>query len=79
MNLLAPFQNLPQGYYRLVIVLGGIFSLIVAFLFALGTNSDGEAFVLFIIGIFFGIAVYYLLARIGIWVYNGFNDQKPNL
>ena len=52
---------------------------LVAFLFALGTNSDGEAFVLFIIGIFFGIAVYYLLARIGIWVYNGFNDQKPNL
>lgn len=70
MSLLEPFKKLPQGYYRLVIVGWIVLPLTFAGIaYAATEQRPEESFFAFLL---FGIPIYYVLARFGIWVYDGF-------
>ena len=71
MDFLAPFRKLPHGYFRLLIVGWFIFPFIWGFVVQ-GKGDSDYAF-----GLMCGPIVYYIIARIGIWVYDGFKNPKP--
>lgn len=70
--MLKQFKKLPQGYYRLLIV-GWIILPILAGIVAESSsrfNNGGDFLGALIVGILF----YYILARLGIWIYDGFKN-----
>ena len=71
--MLKTFKELPLGYNRLIIV-GWIF---LPLLFAsIGASlNDQEPEQIFFNIMVFGIPIYYILARLGIWIYKGFKNQ----
>lgn len=74
LNPLNQFKKLPQGAYRLIIA-GWIIIPIAASAIAAGIsrNSDDA----FLATLIFSIPIYYLLARLGAWVFLGFKIDKP--
>ncbi len=70
--MLKQFKKLPQGYYRLLMVGWIVLPLLAASIAA--SNSDDDA----TFGAVFlpSIPLYYVLARFGVWIYDGFNENK---
>ncbi|TAH20130.1 MAG: hypothetical protein EAZ08_06980 [Cytophagales bacterium] len=75
MILFNALKKLPQGYYRLVIASLIVIPLFVASIITALNNADMGIFAYILT---LSIIIYYLLARIGIWIYEGFNNQKNN-
>ena len=76
MKLLQPFKRLPQGYYRLIIV-GWVVTPILSFMFLMTHSSGlGLAKLDYYVTFFLFYFIYYVLARFGVWIYEGFKNQK---
>ena len=76
-KFLMPFKKLPAGFYRLVIALGFIIPLIIAisepnalFDYDLGKVSFFKS------GLLPSFFVYWILARVGVWIYIGFTKKE---
>lgn len=73
--MLKQFKELPQGYYRLLIV-GWIVLPILAGIIAESSGSNYSNGSNFLGALILGIPIYYVLARLGIWIYDGFKNSK---
>lgn len=74
MNLLKPFKKLPKGYYRLLIAGWIIIPLLVTII--LTANASRTTKDIFpVVILIFVVFVYYILARFGVWIYEGFKEQ----
>jgi hypothetical protein len=76
-KLLLPFKSLSEGYYRVILVSFILVPLIVALLLSFANalsimNLDSYSEYVFFKVFGFGIPIYYVLARIGLWIYEGF-------
>ena len=72
MKLLNSFKKLPLGYYRLLIASWVLLPLLSAIIAASISRDDDAFFGMLIIG----IVIYYLIARLVVWVYEGFKNDK---
>ena len=76
-KLLLPFKYLSEGYYRVILVSFILVPLIVALLLSFANalsimNLDSYSEYVFFKVFGFGIPINYVLARIGLWIYEGF-------
>jgi len=75
-KLLSPFKILPKGFYRLIIVGSILLPLIISIVIESNNrNSHGTEFLFFLV---FGFLIYWILARVGIWIYQGFKEEEKN-
>jgi len=74
MKFFTAFKKLPKGVYRLNIACSFLLPLIVALIGeASERHGNGE---MFLVCLIMGIPIYWLLARIGVWIYSGFKEDK---
>jgi hypothetical protein len=81
MFLLKPFKILPTGYYRLLLIGQLATPLLIATLYLNFLAIEEIGFALwekegFMMPLFVGAAAYYFLARLGVWVYDGFVTDR---
>jgi len=69
------FKILPKGIYRLNIACSFIIPLIIAFVGAIEIENYHPEEPFFGL-LLWGIPIYWILARIAVWVYAGFIDDK---
>lgn len=70
----SPFIKLPKGVFRLILVCGFIIPLLFGIISEINVRwSDGKYIFL---SLLFGIPIYWILVRIGLWVYAGFQEKK---
>ena len=74
----APFRDLPKGIFRLNIVCSIFIPFIIGMIMQLNSRyyPNGE---LFLAGLIIGFIMYWILARIGLWVYAGFIDDQSKV
>ncbi|MEI2759100.1 MAG: hypothetical protein V9G42_06650 [Bacteroidia bacterium] len=72
-NFFGAFKTLPKGVYRLNIAASFILPLLVAMIGASLDNGDEKTFLGLLI---FGIPIYWILARIALWIFAGFKEDK---
>lgn len=73
-KFLSAFRELPKGIYRLILVGSVLLPLIIGIIWESNESySDGEYF---FGSLFFGFLIYWILARIGVWIYQGFKEDK---
>lgn len=73
-KLTSAFKEMPKGIYRLILVGSFLIPLIVGIVLEMNDSwSDGEVFLATFI---FGFLIYWILARIGIWIYQGFKEDS---
>ena len=76
-NPLKQFKNLPQGTYRLIIAGWIILPLIASSIVAGFSHRYADEN--FVGTLILSIPIYYVLARLGSWVYLGFQNDKPKI
>ena len=76
MNFLVPFQKLPQGYYRLLIIGWIIFPFLTGGVFAANPSYHSDGVTEFWVGFIIGAILYCVLGRAAIWVYDGFKSKS---
>jgi hypothetical protein len=71
---LSAFRELPKGIYRLILVGSILLPMIIGIIQESNVQySDGEYF---FGSFFFGFIIYWILARVGVWIYQGFKEDK---
>lgn len=73
-EFIKPFKKLPEGVYRIIIVSSFLTPLLVGIILSSTSRTDQrELFIGSLIGGFF---IFWILARIGLWVYEGFSKEE---
>lgn len=73
-KLFSSFKKLPKGIFRLIVVFSFVISTLIGFFVEMNErSSDGEAFIIFFV---LSMALYWFLVRIGIWIYDGFIEDR---
>lgn len=77
-SFFAPFKHLPKGVFRLMIVGSFIVSISAgAYRDSIDTERYGKTSDTEILyALFLGFVIYWLVVRVGIWVYLGFRDDN---
>ena len=73
-KILSAFKELPKGIYRLILV--GSFLLPLILGIVLETNDSWSHGRVFLETFILGFIIYWILARIGIWIYQGFKEDS---
>lgn len=74
-NFFGPFNDLPQGIYRLLIVFSILIPLIISTIMyqKAPSHSDDE---IFFGSLFFCFISYWIIVRVGMWVFEGFKNDR---
>lgn len=73
-KFLSAFKELPKGFYRLILVGGFLIPLIIGIIFESGESySHGEVF---LTAILLSFIIYWILARVGVWIFQGFKEDR---
>ena len=70
----TPIKQLNKGTFRLLFVLSLLFSIIAGILSVDFSHECGEL----ILTIPFWFIIYWLMVRVGLWIYAGFKEGKIN-
>jgi len=73
-KLFSSFKRLPKGIFRLIVVFSFIISTLIGFFVEMNErSSDGEVFIIFFV---LSMVIYWFFIRIGIWIYDGFIEDR---
>jgi len=80
-KLKAPFETLPKGVFRLIIVFAFVVAIIIGIIQEANVAPHLDGFG-FLIGLAYGFIFYWIIAwvtiKVGLWVYEGFKEDQDS-